>query len=85
MGQKLFNFIYWVKVTDKFAFGQVNGNQVFTAYADENKSNHEMARNSGLVGLDVGDIVRIEILGGRLDGGWQKSTFSGFLIYENMY
>ena len=58
---------------------------MFTAYADEDCSNHEMARNGGLVGLDVGDLVKVVVLDGRLDAGWQKSTFSGHLIYENFY
>ena len=70
-------------ITITLVYVQVNGNPLFIAYADGNNPDVETARNGGMVDLVVDDVVKVEILFGKLDGGWQKSTFSGYLVYED--
>lgn len=64
---------------------QVNKEVVFIAFADGNTANHEMAQNGGITFLRKNSVVRIEVLEGNLDTGWEKSTFSGYLVYESDY
>ncbi|XP_076806099.1 cerebellin-1-like [Clavelina lepadiformis] len=75
-----------VKVYNKYSLTvalTVNGNPVFVAYADGNKADHELAQNGGLFRLNPGDQVKIEVLEGDLNTGWQDSTFSGYLLYQD--
>ena len=44
---------------------------------------HDMAHNSGVVKLVEGSKVQLQIQEGSLAGGWQYSTFSGYLIFED--
>ena len=62
----------------------MNGIPFLIGYAHSTLAKHDIAHNGGIIYLTEGEKVRLEIQEGHLDGGWKDSTFSGYLLYENV-
>ena len=68
-----------------FGFLQVNlmlnGKPVISAFAGDKDVTREAATNGVLLLLENEDKVYLKLEKGNLVGGWQYSTFSGFLVF----
>ena len=68
-----------------FPFYQVNlmlnGKPVISAFAGDKDVTREAATNGVLLYLEKEDKVYLKLEKGNLVGGWQYSTFSGFLVF----
>ncbi|XP_049633197.1 cerebellin-4 [Suncus etruscus] len=59
----------------------LNGKPVISAFAGDKDVTREAATNGVLLYLDKEDKVYLKLEKGNLVGGWQYSTFSGFLVF----
>ncbi|MGH0166799.1 UNVERIFIED_CONTAM: hypothetical protein FKN15_066034 [Acipenser sinensis] len=59
----------------------LNGRPVISAFAGDKDVTREAATNGVLLFLDKEDKVYLKLEKGNLVGGWQYSTFSGFLVF----
>ncbi|XP_036387690.1 cerebellin-4-like [Megalops cyprinoides] len=59
----------------------LNGKPVISAFAGDKDVTREAATNGVLLYLDKKDKVYLKLEKGNLLGGWQYSTFSGFLVF----
>lgn len=59
----------------------LNGKPVISAFAGDKDVTREAATNGVLLYLDNEDKVYLKLEKGNLVGGWQYSTFSGFLVF----
>lgn len=59
----------------------LNGKPVISAFAGDKDVTREAATNGVLLYLDKEDKVYLKLEKGNLLGGWQYSTFSGFLVF----
>ncbi|KAI1891024.1 hypothetical protein AGOR_G00159600 [Albula goreensis] len=59
----------------------LNGKPVISAFAGDRDVTREAATNGVLLFLDKKDKVYLKLEQGNLQGGWQYSTFSGFLLF----
>ncbi|MBN3319554.1 CBLN4 protein, partial [Atractosteus spatula] len=59
----------------------LNGRPVISAFAGDKDVTREAATNGVLLYLDKEDKVYLKLEKGNLVGGWQYSTFSGFLVF----
>ncbi|KAG9353364.1 hypothetical protein JZ751_017941 [Albula glossodonta] len=59
----------------------LNGKPVISAFAGDRDVTREAATNGVLLFLDRKDKVYLKLEQGNLQGGWQYSTFSGFLLF----
>uniref|UniRef100_A0A673HPM1 Cerebellin-4-like n=1 Tax=Sinocyclocheilus rhinocerous TaxID=307959 RepID=A0A673HPM1_9TELE len=59
----------------------LNGKPVISAFAGDKDVTREAATNGVLLHLNKEDKVYLKLEKGNLVGGWQYSTFSGFLVF----
>lgn len=59
----------------------LNGKPVISAFAGDKDVTREAATNGVLLYLEKEDKVYLKLEKGNLVGGWQYSTFSGFLVF----
>lgn len=59
----------------------LNGKPVISAFAGDKDVTREAATNGVLLYLDKEDKAYLKLEKGNLVGGWQYSTFSGFLVF----
>uniref|UniRef100_A0A3Q2E0Z1 Cerebellin 4 precursor n=1 Tax=Cyprinodon variegatus TaxID=28743 RepID=A0A3Q2E0Z1_CYPVA len=59
----------------------LNGKPVISAFAGDKDVTREAATNGVLLFLEKEDKVYLKLEKGNLVGGWQYSTFSGFLVF----
>ena len=59
----------------------LNGKPVISAFAGDKDVTREAATNGVLLLLENEDKVYLKLEKGNLVGGWQYSTFSGFLVF----
>ncbi|XP_057684460.1 cerebellin-4-like [Corythoichthys intestinalis] len=59
----------------------LNGRPVISAFAGDKDVTREAATNAVLLYLEREDKVYLKLEKGNLVGGWQYSTFSGFLVF----
>ncbi|MBN3304948.1 CBLN4 protein, partial [Amia calva] len=59
----------------------LNGRPVISAFAGDKDVTREAATNGVLLYLEKEDKVYLKLEKGNLVGGWQYSTFSGFLVF----
>ncbi|XP_077577167.1 cerebellin-4 [Stigmatopora nigra] len=59
----------------------LNGRPVISAFAGDKDVTREAATNGVLLYLEKEDKVYLKLEKGNLVGGWQFSTFSGFLVF----
>ncbi|CAL8325993.1 unnamed protein product [Merluccius merluccius] len=59
----------------------LNGKPVISAFAGDKDVTREAATNGVLLLLEKEDKVYLKLEKGNLVGGWQYSTFSGFLVF----
>ncbi|KAG2461402.1 CBLN4 protein, partial [Polypterus senegalus] len=59
----------------------LNGRPVISAFAGDKDVTREAATNGVLLFLEKEDKVYLKLEKGNLVGGWQYSTFSGFLVF----
>lgn len=59
----------------------LNGKPVISAFAGDKDVTREAATNGVLLYLEKEDKVYLKLEKGNLVGGWQFSTFSGFLVF----
>ncbi|XP_068599266.1 cerebellin-4 [Brachionichthys hirsutus] len=59
----------------------LNGKPVISAFAGDKDVTREAATNGVLLYLETEDKVYLKLEKGNLVGGWQYSTFSGFLVF----
>ncbi|XP_012501291.1 PREDICTED: cerebellin-4 [Propithecus coquereli] len=70
-----------VNVGNFFVNLMLNGKPVISAFAGDKDVTREAATNGVLLYLDKEDKVYLKLEKGNLVGGWQYSTFSGFLVF----
>ncbi|XP_061758205.1 cerebellin-4 [Nerophis ophidion] len=59
----------------------LNGRPVISAFAGDKDVTREAATNGVLLYLEKEDKIYLKLEKGNLVGGWQYSTFSGFLVF----
>uniref|UniRef100_A0A8B9I088 Cerebellin 4 precursor n=1 Tax=Astyanax mexicanus TaxID=7994 RepID=A0A8B9I088_ASTMX len=79
-----FNFMFFGVALPSTVFQvnlMLNGKPVISAFAGDKDVTREAATNGVLLYLDKEDKVYLKLEKGNLVGGWQYSTFSGFLVF----
>lgn len=70
-------YFYWTVQVNLM----LNGKPVISAFAGDKDVTREAATNGVLLYLEKEDKVYLKLEKGNLVGGWQYSTFSGFLVF----
>lgn len=70
-------YFYWIVQVNLM----LNGKPVISAFAGDKDVTREAATNGVLLYLEKEDKVYLKLEKGNLVGGWQYSTFSGFLVF----
>lgn len=79
---KLFSILRFLTVISVIQVNlMLNGKPVISAFAGDKDVTREAATNGVLLYLEKEDKVYLKLEKGNLVGGWQYSTFSGFLVF----